>query len=326
MLSMGKAAAAVAAVAACGAALISGAPGTAKAAYFGQDGRIAFVRDGDIYSIEPDGAGLTRLTGDGHASGPMWSPDGQRIAYIDNGDLWMMNASGTGKTRLTDAAPGYTDQRASWSPDGQYLAFVKTARHASYGYLTRYNLVTHGSVTFTATLTNHPIKVEALPAPVAWMYEATENGFYLAYEAAGPFCSGNHVRYCLGLLGFPAESDYQNVFPSSEYASTNDSRLTYPDWFPYRVVYYRTLIATKETCSGGHCVPVGIEDDFDQVVLPGAYEAVYSPDGVYFAYVHAYHGAPEIYTAYNYPPSAPGYDPVPLTPGTQPDWQPVPFN
>src|SRR5579859_3413813 len=48
----------------------------APLAYIGSDGRIAFVRNGNIFSIKPDGTGLAKLTHLGHASGPRWSPNG----------------------------------------------------------------------------------------------------------------------------------------------------------------------------------------------------------------------------------------------------------
>jgi len=96
----------------------------------GLTGRIAFtsVRDGDpeIYVINADGSGATRLTdspgGDYH---PSWSPDGRRIAFYSeregNAEIYVMNDDGTQVTRLTnDAAQDYDP---AWSPDGTQIAF-----------------------------------------------------------------------------------------------------------------------------------------------------------------------------------------------------------
>jgi Tol biopolymer transport system component len=58
-------------------------------------------------------------------------------------------------------------------------------------------------------------------------------------------------------------------------------------------------------------------------ILPGAYEAVYSPNGLYIAFVRNTRGKPEIYT-FNPTPTA-YLPPRELTTGTQPDWQPVPI-
>ncbi len=94
-------------------------------------GRIAFAssRDGnrDIYLMNADGSGLTRLTdhqaGDGW---PSWSPDGKRIAFHSdrggNWDIYVMNADGSGLTRLTNH-PNW-DMDPAWSPDGKRIAFA----------------------------------------------------------------------------------------------------------------------------------------------------------------------------------------------------------
>src|SRR5690348_2131744 len=129
--------------------------GPAQAAYPGSDGRIAFVRAGNIYTIRPDGTGLTKLTSDGHDAGPRWSPHGQQIAFLDRGNLWVMKADGTGKTQITSAAPAFTDSRPSWSPSGRYLAFVRTAANATSGDLMRYDTTTGLFAHFT-TMINPP--------------------------------------------------------------------------------------------------------------------------------------------------------------------------
>ena len=142
------------------------------AAYPGSNGRIAFVSKGNIFTIRPSGKGLTKLTSLGHASGPRWSPNGAKLAYLYRGNLWIMNADGSGKTRITAAAPRYTDGRATWSPNGRYLAFVKTQAGRAFGYLTRYDTVTHRFVTFTGSISGpHVDQIQALPGTaVAWQW------------------------------------------------------------------------------------------------------------------------------------------------------------
>ena len=91
------------------------------------DGRVALVRGGNVFTVQPDAVGLTRLTGGGVSSGPAWSPDGKRIAYVRESapgvrDLWIMAADGSGKTQVTTS--GVTAAGSpSWSPDGGRLAF-----------------------------------------------------------------------------------------------------------------------------------------------------------------------------------------------------------
>jgi dipeptidyl aminopeptidase/acylaminoacyl peptidase len=100
------------------------------AAWSADGRRIAFMseRDGnaEIYVMNADGSGETRLTNDpGFDADPTFSPDG-RIAFNStrdggNPEIYVMNGDGTGQTRLTfDPA---TDRQADWSPSGEWIAF-----------------------------------------------------------------------------------------------------------------------------------------------------------------------------------------------------------
>ena len=97
-------------------------------------GRIAFVRDfprrarSDIYSINPNGTGITKLTATGDAWSPAWSPDGTRIAYDDwsdgDGEIYVMGADGSNVVQLTDNM--IADATPAWSPDGEWIAFARS--------------------------------------------------------------------------------------------------------------------------------------------------------------------------------------------------------
>jgi hypothetical protein len=115
------------ALALVGAALIAAATPTSAVTQQASDhGVIAFVRDGDIRVINPDGTATTRLTDLGDASSPAWSPDGERIAFVraddpfGQGDLWVMNADGTGQQLLVDDV-----RTPAWSPDGERIVFSR---------------------------------------------------------------------------------------------------------------------------------------------------------------------------------------------------------
>lgn len=104
---------------------------------FSPDGqRIAFwsPRAGglpDIYTVERDGANLTRLTDHSTADGyPAWSPDGTRIAFASERDgdweIYVMNADGSGQTNIS-RSPDTIDRAPSWSPDGSQIVFESAA-------------------------------------------------------------------------------------------------------------------------------------------------------------------------------------------------------
>ena len=303
-----------------------GLAGPARAAYLGSEGRIAFVRSGDIYSIEPTGAGLRLLAGGGHDSGPRWAPNGSRLAYLDDGNLWIMNANGSHKRQITSAAPGLTDGRPTWSPSGRYLAFVQTARSARLGYLTRYDTVTGRFAAFTTTISPPGlIDVTARPGTaVAWA-RAIDNvhtfGYFIIYEGAGRLCRPHW--FCLNALGLGHESQVGNGFPSAEDQTPAPTRLTDPDWFPIIPRFDTDVLTTVESCTSGGCAHIGIElQILGAVILPGGYQAVYSPIGRHIAFVRDVRGRPEIYTTINNPATAASHARL-LTAGRQPDWQPV---
>jgi Tol biopolymer transport system component len=91
-------------------------------------GVIAFVKEGrqpGIYTIDPSGAMLTRVT-NGQDYRPRWSPDGTHIVFqrfssssIDS-DIYVMNADGSDVQRLTQLGTAY---QPAWSPDGSRIVF-----------------------------------------------------------------------------------------------------------------------------------------------------------------------------------------------------------
>lgn len=124
------------------------ATGKSELAWSPSGDRIAFVRsplgggDREIYSIQPDGSGLTDLSNDPSTDDvePAWSPDGSQIVFSGplhqsgsvGGDLWLMNADGSNRRALNHETNGYSDGAyPAFSPDGSTIAF--TANNGS-GY------------------------------------------------------------------------------------------------------------------------------------------------------------------------------------------------
>ncbi|MFA6109880.1 MAG: choice-of-anchor D domain-containing protein, partial [Candidatus Latescibacterota bacterium] len=96
------------------------------------DTRIAFASErdeaggGEIYSMLPDGTGVTRLTNSpGIDNQPAWSPNGARLAFKSTRDgdteIYTMQADGSGVVRLTTSSGN--DDWPAWSPDGTRIAF-----------------------------------------------------------------------------------------------------------------------------------------------------------------------------------------------------------
>ncbi|HJS42922.1 MAG TPA: Ig-like domain-containing protein [Gemmatimonadales bacterium] len=105
---------------------------TAHDPAFSRDGsRIAFVsqRDGnpEIYVMNADGRGVTRITNDPQADGrPVFSADGQSLVFHSSRtagkqQIWSVNLDGTGLTQLTRDSLNLSP---SVSPDGQTIAYV----------------------------------------------------------------------------------------------------------------------------------------------------------------------------------------------------------
>jgi Tol biopolymer transport system component len=131
---------------------------------FTGNGKIAFQGDLDgnldIYTINPDGTGLTRLTSDPARDGwPSWSPDGAKIAFVSDriGDLdvWIMNADGTGAKDLSNN-PNAVDTYPAWSPNGTMIAFTSYRSDGAEIYVIPANGGTATQLTHAPPSVIHP--------------------------------------------------------------------------------------------------------------------------------------------------------------------------
>lgn len=95
--------------------------------------RIAFDSDREgeraVYVADADGRSVRRVTGEGFAAVPSWSPDGRRLAYVraEPGhprvwNLWLVDLATGRTTRLTSHRVGQP-WGAAWFPDGERIAY-----------------------------------------------------------------------------------------------------------------------------------------------------------------------------------------------------------
>ncbi len=106
---------------------------------FSADGRkIAFVREGDVWSMRADGTGQHKLTSGPEVDGrPQFSPDGHYVVFeraASEGalrDLYRVNLGGSARPLVTS---GYDEHEASFSPDGKTIAFVRSVPETGGGF------------------------------------------------------------------------------------------------------------------------------------------------------------------------------------------------
>jgi len=139
----------------------------------------------EIYVMNADGTGKTRLTSNGdHKYVPEWSPDGQKIAFNSNAGgiwgIWVMNADGSNPVLLTTLASG----KISWSPDGTKIAYE--------GGTTDYEIfVMDADGTNHVNLTNSPGSTDVSPAwspdgsKIAFVSTRTGGGLVWVMDADG---------------------------------------------------------------------------------------------------------------------------------------------
>ncbi len=87
--------------------------------------------DSEIFVINADGTGLTRLTNDNDNNlNASWSPDGELIAFHSSCNLRLIRPDGSRVRVINSGEPGSGRFACvnvpRWSPDGAWLAFVGT--------------------------------------------------------------------------------------------------------------------------------------------------------------------------------------------------------
>lgn len=105
-------------------------PGDTEPAFSGDGGTIAFAREGDLFSVRPDGSGERRLTsGPAVDSAPKIAANGRYVVFERRAaagapaDLYSVGAMGGGLRALTKGAED--DREAALDPKGRAIVFVR---------------------------------------------------------------------------------------------------------------------------------------------------------------------------------------------------------
>src|SRR4051812_32427311 len=103
----------------------------AHASFPGVNGKIAFARGGDIWTMNPDGTSPVNLTNDSLVqSSPAWSADGNKIAFDEVNSagrifVWSMLADGTNRLMADDSVGNIKGRRnPAWNPTGNRIVFT----------------------------------------------------------------------------------------------------------------------------------------------------------------------------------------------------------
>jgi Tol biopolymer transport system component len=291
--------------------------GHAGAVVAGKDGKIAFTRMNQIYTIKPNGTGLVQLTTGLKNYSPRWSPDGKRIAYVHelaNGqrDIWVMSAAGANKKQVTKEG-GTT--AAAWSPDGKWLAYggnggatwttalkrIKSTAPFGTGQLLlgytdvpeqREDILVIGAPTWSANGASIVFEGSMNDSPDYYINEyRVSDGYLDNVTASGGSCCGE------GRILQPAFSANSGTLA---YTHTEDFSLVSP-----RVLMVKWPIVQWTAVT----FATQVQDE----------QLAFSPSGTQVALMNDAAGAPTIYIA-----KPNGSARRALTAGYQPDWQRLP--
>lgn len=152
--------------------------------------RIAFDSDREgvraVFIADADGQNVRRVSGEGFAAIPSWSPDGRQLAYVRAEadrprvwNIWITNLE-TGETRRITSHRSGQPWGASWFPDGQRIAYSREAA------LIVRNLASGAERTYPSPVDGRAVRTPAVsPDGRRIIFQVARNGAWLLNMADG---------------------------------------------------------------------------------------------------------------------------------------------
>lgn len=264
-----------------------------------EDGRLAFIRGGDLFTVASDGSGERRVKKTTQTeSSPAWSADGHRIAFRRGGTAkvaGLYTAFANPDIGTEDRASSFTRYLdVDWSPDGE--TFAATAKNEADRDVHLVPLT--GSTEFL-------LFGEEIQQQPAWSPDGTMIAFTLG-EAP------SQQLYVIDVDG-----DGLSQLSAEDPATTSASQ---PSWSPDG-----SRIAYTSVTSGVSTISVMDSDGTNESVIAGSEGAsnpTWSPSGSRIAFTKndPTSGLPALFTM-----TPDGGDVIDLgVVGDQPDWGPAP--
>jgi Tol biopolymer transport system component len=255
-------------------------PQPAKAAFPGQNGKIAFASNRNATTNNPDNYEIYTVNSTGMEMGlskrtdnpafdtePAYSPDGSKIAFQSfrngNWDIWTVNATGTPNPPKRITNDQEDDEDPNWSPDGRKIVFSSTRSGGNEQIWT---------VSSTGTEVN-PVQITASPNRHLEPAYAP-NGDRIVFQM---FSNGNWNIWTINSAGnpFSTERITDNMAIDEEPAYSPDgSRIAFTSW--------RIGNGNGDIFSA---TPFGVEDELVDIMGTRAFspaadeKPAFSPDG-----------------------------------------------